>query len=125
MIDFGEDLGEGTRIGLEEQTKPLLQTAEDQIQQIMAVFRDTDLNAQRSFNATQRSAIATDAVQRQQLRGIEQGNRTMLQRLDSILSAIEAGHVIMLDGKTLVGKTAAEMDAALGKRRVMTDRGTR
>lgn len=125
MIDFGEDLGEGTRIGLEEQTKPLLQTAEDQIQQIMAVFRDTDLNAQRSFNATQRSAIATDAVQRQQLRGIEQGNRTMLQRLDSIISAIEAGHVILLDGKTLVGKTAAEMDAALGKRRVMTDRGTR
>lgn len=45
-------------------------------------------------------------------------------KLDRILEAINRGSVILLDGKTLVGQTAAEMDAVLGKRRMMTARGT-
>ena len=47
----------------------------------------------------------------------------MLAKLDRILSAIEAGQVITLDSKKLVGSTAAAYDNALGQRRMLAARG--
>ena len=44
-------------------------------------------------------------------------------KLDRIYQAILNGQVIMLDGKTLVGSTAARYDSELGQRRVLTERG--
>lgn len=48
---------------------------------------------------------------------------SMLDKLDKILSAIEAGQVIALDGKTLVGGTASQYDRTLGQRRILITRG--
>ena len=47
----------------------------------------------------------------------------MLDKLDKILTAIEHGQIITLDGKALVGATAAMTDSALGQRRVLAARG--
>ena len=46
-------------------------------------------------------------------------------RLDKILTAIEAGKVIALDGDTLVGATVDRFDNALGQRRALAARGAR
>lgn len=47
----------------------------------------------------------------------------MQDTLNKILSAIERGQVIMLDGKTLVGSTAVRYDNELGQRRILAERG--
>ena len=47
----------------------------------------------------------------------------MLAKLDAILAAIERGQVITLDGKALVGATAAGYDNTLGQRRALAVRG--
>lgn len=44
-------------------------------------------------------------------------------KLDSILTAIENGQVLTIDGETLVGATANAMDNALGRRRALAARG--
>lgn len=48
---------------------------------------------------------------------------TMQGKLDKILSAIERGQVLMLDGKALVGHTASMYDNTLGQRRALVARG--
>ena len=50
-------------------------------------------------------------------------DNTMLGKLDKILTAIEAGQVITLDGKQLVGGTVTAYDNALGQRRMLAARG--
>lgn len=47
----------------------------------------------------------------------------MLDKLDKILAAIEAGQVLTIDGKRLVGATAARYDNALGQRHALAVRG--
>lgn len=44
-------------------------------------------------------------------------------KLDSILTAIEKGQTLTIDGDTLVGATASKMDGALGRRRSLAARG--
>lgn len=48
---------------------------------------------------------------------------SMLGKLDKILTAIERGQIITLDGKALVGGTANMYDSALGQRRMLAARG--
>lgn len=47
----------------------------------------------------------------------------ILSKLDSILSAIERGQIITLDGEALVGATYERYDTKLGQRRVLAARG--
>lgn len=47
----------------------------------------------------------------------------LLDKLDSILTAIEKGQILTIDGDTLVGATANRMDNALGQRRALAARG--
>ena len=119
MIAFGEDMGEGAVIGIENKTEDAVDAAQSQVRDILGAYEEENRMTQRTMNAVSRTASVN------QSRQSSAGNKAILDRMNAILSAIEAGHVILLDGKTLVGKTAAEMDAALGKRRVMTERGMR
>lgn len=50
-------------------------------------------------------------------------DNTMLGKLDSIVSAIERGQVLTIDGKALVGGTAQMYDNRLGQRRALAARG--
>lgn len=47
----------------------------------------------------------------------------LLQKLDVIIGAIEAGQVISIDGKALVGATVDRYDTSLGQRRALAMRG--
>jgi phage-related protein len=48
---------------------------------------------------------------------------TLSGKLDRILSAIEAGKILTIDGDTFVGATAGKYDSALGQRRLLAARG--
>jgi phage-related protein len=48
---------------------------------------------------------------------------TMLGKLDKILSAIERGQILTIDGDVLVGSTADRLDTKLGQRQVLAARG--
>ena len=47
----------------------------------------------------------------------------MLDKLDRILSAIERGQILTIDGKSFVGATAELIDSTLGQRRELVARG--
>jgi phage-related protein len=47
----------------------------------------------------------------------------MLDKLDKILAAIQAGQILTIDGKRLVGGTYDQMDSTLGQRRMLVERG--
>ena len=47
----------------------------------------------------------------------------MAEKLDKILAAIERGQILTIDGKQLVGQTAAMYDNELGRRRALAARG--
>ena len=48
---------------------------------------------------------------------------SLVGKLDQILEAIESGHIIALDGDTLVGATLDRFDQKLGQRRILAARG--
>lgn len=52
-----------------------------------------------------------------------QADGAVLGKLNQILEAIEAGQVLAIDGRELVGRTANQYDKALGQRRVLAARG--
>jgi phage-related protein len=68
------------------------------------------LDLQLRFPATSGTAAAT-------------GDGSLASKLDAILTAIERGHVITIDGDQLVGATASRYDATLGQRRALAARG--
>jgi hypothetical protein len=51
------------------------------------------------------------------------GQGGLMGKLDKILSAIERGQILTIDGAALVGATAERMDATLGQRRELVARG--
>lgn len=63
----------------------------------------------RTSSATSAGALANDS--------------TLSGKLDQILSAIEAGKILTIDGDTFVGATAGKYDSALGQRRLLAARG--
>ena len=70
------------------------------------------LSLDRQLQATGSAAAAASA-----------SNTTLLAKLDKILSAVEAGQVIALDGKKLVGETFRQYDTKLGQQRDLALRG--
>ena len=118
LIDFGEDMGEGTEIGLENKTKDLLGTAKKQVNTLMGVYSNAgDEMRQTAFTNVSRSSVQRETKAYQSALS---GNA---DRLDKILAAILAGQVIVLNGDAVVGGTAGRMDAVLGDRRILAERG--
>lgn len=118
MIDFGEDMSEGTEIGLENRTKNILDTARRQVDDLMDTYADAgeDLS-QTAFTNVSRQTANREA---QAYQTAVSGNA---DKLDKILAAIERGQVLTIDGKQLVGGTAAMYDNELGRRRALAARG--
>lgn len=118
MIDFGEDMGEGGAIGMENKTDRMTDVAEEQVKGLLDTYSTAgDATGQEIFGAIGQQA----RVRQEQLYlSSSSGTATML---DKILSAIERGQVLMLDGTALVGATANRMDSALGQRRALAARG--
>ena len=116
MIALGEDMGEGASIGVENTTDDVVASAKNQVSATMSAYRAANEKAQKTLNNI------LSAPSRVQIQA-ETNNAALSGKLDGILSAIQSGQVILLDGKTLVGKTATEMDNALGKIQLRTARG--
>lgn len=118
MVDFGEDMGEGTEIGLENRTKNLLATARKQVDDLMDTYSDAGEDiGQTAFTNVSRQTANREA---QAYQTALNGNA---DKLDKILKAIEKGQVLTIDGKQLVGHTAALYDNELGRRRALAARG--
>ena len=118
MIDFGEDVTEGAEVGMENRTKNLLKTARKQVESLMHEYSDAGEDVgQTAFTNLNRQTAAREA---QAYQAAMTGNT---DKLDKILAAIERGQVLTIDGKLLVGHTAAMYDTELGRRRALAARG--
>lgn len=118
MVDFGEDMGEGTEIGLENRTKNILDTARKQVESLVDTYADAgeDLGQTAFTNVSRQTANREAQVYQTALSG-------NADKLDKILAAIERGQILTIDGKQLVGGTAAMYDNELGRRRALAARG--
>lgn len=116
-IAFGEDMGEGTEIGLENTTKDLRRAATNQAAAILEGYRSQELTGQNTLRQIAEQQ-ASHAMSEQMT--MASANAPMLEK---ILSAIERGQVLLIDGDTLVGATANRMDSALGRRHDLAAKG--
>lgn len=112
MADIGELLDEGLAVGITDNANApvnaLDKLSEDMIDGT-AALNGVDLERRVTHAFTPSTATTpSDGIS---------------TKLDQIYKAILSGQVIMLDGKTLVGSTAARYDNELGQRRVLAERG--
>ena len=117
LIDFGEDIGAGAEIGIDNSTDDVERAATRQASAILDAYNAQEVAGQRALRdvADQQSARRITGQM-----AAATANSTMLER---ILGAIEKGQVLLLDGNTLVGATAGKMDNTLGQRQIMVGRG--
>lgn len=116
-IAFGEDMGEGTVIGMDRKVPDLKKAATRQTAAILDTFSSQEVAGQTALRrvADQQAARTTTAQM--------SAASATTPVLDKILAAIERGQVILLDGKQLIGSTAASYDSTLGQRRALVKRG--
>lgn len=109
----GEMLDEGLAEGmLDHITTPVKAMQRVSRGVLDAAAGQDGLALDRQLHATGRAAMAATGV-----------NSGITDKLDRILSAIERGQVIYIDGDALVGATADKFDNRLGQRRVLAARG--
>lgn len=115
--EVGAQLGEGNKLGIEDATPDVEQAAKNQMGAILDAYRAEEVNAQRALRhvAEQQSARQVNSQM------AAAGSSAPL--LEKILTAIEKGQVLTIDGNALVGATANSMDSALGRRRALAARG--
>ena len=111
---IGEMLDEGLAVGLEDAADSPITAMKRVTSGVLdAAAGDIDgLSINRKLNgpAPSREAAASSGD-------------TLLAKLDRILSAIERGQVLTIDGDALVGATADRYDSQLGMRRALAARG--
>lgn len=116
-IAFGEDMGEGPIVGLKRKTPEILKTAKEQVEQLLAVYEGsgnrTGLSVHRNVSVIQ--------SQQQMERSFQNAQASAMYsaKLDRVISLLEAGHVLAVDGDKVIGYT----NKSLGQRRVLTERG--
>ena len=109
-VEIGQNMGKGFSLGIEKTDAQVQRAAVHQMQAAMAAYL-------AGAEAVARTDHAVQAVQN------SAENVALLNGINEILSAIKAGQMIVLNDKTLVGRTASAMDAALGRRRGKAARG--
>ena len=116
-IAFGEDVGEGAEIGIDKKTEDVARAARNQAAAILDAYSAQEVAGQKALRnvAEQQAARQTTGQM-----AAATANGPMLEK---ILTAIEKGQVLLLDGEAVVGGTAAKMDNALGRRRALASRG--
>lgn len=108
---IGEMLDEGMAKGVEDNADTPLKAMDRLSSEMLDEAAGDTLNVERRVSHTFAGA-ATPTV-----------DSGLLAKLDRILAAVEQGKNIYLDSGTLVGATAGQYDAALGRRRVLAERG--
>lgn len=108
---IGEMLDEGMAKGVEDAADAPLKAMDRLSSEMLNEAAGDGINIERRVKHTFASGTPS---------ALDSG---LLAKLDRILAAIESGKNIYLDGETLVGSTASQYDAALGRRRVLAERG--
>lgn len=110
----GEMLNEGLAGGLIDSANTPINAMRKVTGGVLDAAKDFNgLDVERGLQSRHTATLAASAT----------SGGGMLAKLDAILAAIERGQVIALDGKTLVGATAAGYDNTLGQRRALVARG--
>ena len=110
--EVGKMLAEGLAVGVEKNADKPLDAIADLSQDMMA-------------EADSLNGLTLERRLRHTFAGPEglNGQAGMLDKLDQILTAIQRGQILTIDGKALVGATAEMTDSALGQRRALAARG--
>jgi phage-related protein len=110
--EVGKMLAEGLAVGVEKNADKPLDAIADLSQDMLA-------------EADSLNGLTLERRLRHTFAGPEglNGQAGMLDKLDQILTAIQRGQILTLDGKALVGATAEMTDSALGQRRALAARG--
>ena len=116
-IEFGEDVGEGAEIGIDNKTEDVAKAGQRQAAVLIEAYTDQNVAGQNALRSVAEQQTAMQASVHQIAAA---DNSTMLGK---ILEAIEAGQVIALDGDLVVGGTAGRMNKKLGQIQLLTDRG--
>ena len=110
---IGEMLDEGLAEGMLDHVNTPVKAMQRVSRGVLDAATGTDgLALDRQLSTTGRAAMGTMGV-----------NSGVADKLDRILSAIERGQVLYIDGDALVGATADKFDNRLGQRRVLAARG--
>ncbi len=117
MISFGEDVGEGTVIGVDNKTEDVAQAGQRQAQALLDSYRSQEVKAQ---NALRSVADRQAALQAGSYMTAGSQNTGVLNK---ILTAIEKGQVLTINDDLLIGATEGKMDGALGARQILAERG--
>lgn len=115
FAEIGKFLDQGLAEGLLDHMNDPIKAAKKMAEGVLDGAQDMDGFALEN-NLRQRSVQMAAEV-------TAKSDSTMLGKLDKILTAIEKGQVLSLDGKQLVGGTVAAYDNALGQRRMLAARG--
>lgn len=116
-IELGEDMGEGEKIGIENKTKDVKRAAAEQVSAALDAYSLQDVEGQRALRSVTQQQFYNYSVEQT---AVANANTPMLEK---ILTAIEQGHVLVLDSDAIVGGTADRMDRALGRRKILASGG--
>lgn len=117
LIAFGEDIGAGAEIGIDNSTDDVSRAARSQASAILDAYNSQELDGQNALRKVADRGAAQQATS--QLMAAS-SNAPLLEK---ILTAIEKGQVLCLDGDAIVGGTVGRMDTLLGRRRILVERG--
>ena len=110
---IGEMLDEGLAEGMLDHINTPVKAMQRVSRGVLDAAAGTDgLALDRQLRATGRASMAATGV-----------NNGITDKLDRILSAIERGQVLVIDGDKFVGATANKYDTKLGQRRALAARG--
>ena len=110
---IGEMLDEGLAEGMLDHVNTPVKAMQRVSRGVLDAAAGTDgLALDRQLHTAGRAAMAATGV-----------NSGIADKLDRILSAIERGQVLVIDGDKFVGATANKYDTKLGQRRALAARG--
>lgn len=109
---FARFTGQGYIDELEDITPDMAKTSANAAEAVSNAFRPRTSILDRALQGRSAASEAAKAS----------GVSNLMNKLDTIIAAIESGKMIMLDGDTLVGATAERMDTALGGRAILAGR---
>lgn len=109
----GEMLDEGLAEGMLDHMKTPVKAMQKVTTGVLGAADEVD-----GLALTRQLQVSTAATTASQM-----ADSGLLGKLDRILSAIEAGHIIALDGEALVGATYERYDMRMGQRRQLAERG--
>lgn len=116
-IKVFEDVGEGAVVGIDNKTEDVERAATDQAAAVLDAYRTQEVNGQKALRSVAERQTAHQTSQQMAAAS------THGPMLEQILTAIQKGQVLLLDGDALVGATANRMDNALGRRRDLAAKG--